>query len=134
VFLIDIDRFKTINASLGREKSDKLLQLIADRLSELVKEDESEVYRFGKDEFVVLMENMEESDLEYTASKLIEGLDTSIKEDPNFIHLDVSLSVGIATAKEPSQLPNLYEHAEFALIEAKQKETHHYHIYSNQES
>lgn len=134
MFLVDIDRFKTINASLGREKSDKLLQLIADRLSELVKDDESEVYRFGKDEFVVVMENVEESDLEYTASKLIEELDTSIKEDPNFIHLDASLSVGVATANESTQLPNLYEHAEFALMEAKQKETHHYHIYSNQES
>src|SRR5699024_8978923 len=76
MFTVDIDRFKTINASLGREKSDTLLQLIADRLSELVKDDESEVYRFGKDEFVVVMENVEESDLEYTASKLIEELDT----------------------------------------------------------
>src|SRR5699024_4204022 len=96
-------------------------QLIADRLSELVKDDESEVYRFGKDEFGVVMENVEESDLEYTASKLIEELDTSIKEDPNFIHLDASLSVGVATANESTQLPNLYEHAEFALMEAKQK-------------
>src|SRR5699024_8240554 len=111
MFLVDIDRFKTINASVGREKSDKLLQLIADGLSELVKEDEGVVYRFGKDEVVVVRENVVDSDIGYRASKIIVELNTSIKEEPNFIHLDASLSVGVATANESTQLPNLYEHA-----------------------
>lgn len=131
IYIIDIDKFKLINTSLGREKSDKLLKLIASVLTEFVKDEESEVYRLGKDEFVVVMDSMEESDVDYTASTLIERLDTAIKKEQSFAHLDMSISVGVTVAKETSQMDNLLEQAEIALIEAKQKEHHHYHIYSN---
>jgi predicted signal transduction protein with EAL and GGDEF domain len=55
VLLIDLDRFQEINGSLGHELGDRLLQAVAQRLRGLLT-DGQHLYRWGGDEFVLLME------------------------------------------------------------------------------
>nr|WP_307993233.1 EAL domain-containing protein [uncultured Niameybacter sp.] len=56
IFLLDIDRFKQINDTLGHEKGDKLLIEVAKRLKKIGEKEEIQSYRLGGDEFVVVAE------------------------------------------------------------------------------
>lgn len=134
LFLVDIDRFKSINVSLGRENSNKLLQAIAKSLNDFMKDREGEVYTFGSDTFVVVMKNTDERDAEYVAPALIGQLDSDVKERAIFKDLEIYISIGVALATDESQLVNVFEHAELALIKAKQNEHHEFHIYQKDDN
>jgi diguanylate cyclase (GGDEF)-like protein len=74
VLLLDLDRFKTVNDSLGHGIGDRLLEVVAGRIRDNVK-DGSVVARLGGDEFAVLVENVrgEDEALE-VAHRLLEAL------------------------------------------------------------
>ena len=74
VLLLDLDRFKTVNDSLGHGIGDRLLEVVAGRIRDNVKEG-SVVARLGGDEFAVLVENVggEDEALE-VAQRLLEAL------------------------------------------------------------
>lgn len=129
LFYIDIDKFKSINAFLGYELSDELLRTIAQVLQSFIEEEVGEVYRFGGDEFVMVMQDMTESDVEYFSTALLEKIDEAIKSDEQFKEAKISISVGVSLASEQEDVIDLYNQADSALLEAKTKGHNHFHIY-----
>jgi diguanylate cyclase (GGDEF)-like protein/PAS domain S-box-containing protein len=94
VLLLNLDRFKTINDSLGYTAGDRLLQSVAQRLSSCVRESDT-VARFGGDEFAVLLTQIPRAqDAANVASAIKSALDQAFLFEEQEIF--VSSSIGIS--------------------------------------
>lgn len=118
MLFIDLDRFKSINDSLGHQVGDLLLQAVAGRIrSSLAKDDVAA--RFGGDEFVVLLAgNRTEKDIEQWVEALTRHL--SSPYELNGTELNSSPSIGIAICPRDGQtVDDLTRYADAAMYSAK---------------
>ena len=117
VLHIDLDRFKQINDTYGHDAGDMVLSDAAKRLEQTVGEN-TLVARVGGDEFVVLTDETEASQLEELAEKLIKRLCEPVDYNGNECHFGAS--VGICIAKGDLSDPRKFLiNADIALYEAK---------------
>ncbi|RCW62738.1 sensor domain-containing protein [Saliterribacillus persicus] len=117
LFFLDLDRFKAINDSLGHETGDLLLKKIAQRLEALL-DNNAEVYRYGGDEFIILLNNANEKEAEVLAKKIL--VDFSISYDLNGVDVVVTPSVGISMYPHNGvDKKNLIRKADNAMYHAK---------------
>lgn len=94
VLLLDIDRFKVINDTLGHGAGDILLKQIAGRLANGVRNYDT-VARFGGDEFVILVNDVNDAnDIITVAKNILELFNSSVKISEN--ELFVAASIGIS--------------------------------------
>jgi diguanylate cyclase (GGDEF)-like protein/PAS domain S-box-containing protein len=118
VLFIDLDRFKTINDSLGHQTGDALLKLVAERLRTPIREVDA-VSRFGGDEFVVLLNGVADS---AEALQIAQRLRASLRAPylVDKLELNVSCSIGIAMFPEDAaDMDELMRHADTAMYQAK---------------
>ncbi|MGE0788576.1 MAG: EAL domain-containing protein [Sandaracinaceae bacterium] len=114
---IDLDRFKTINDTLGHEAGDVLLQEVARRLRQCVREHDT-VARLGGDEFAVLLTELErETDIATVAERLLEAMRAPI--DVLGRQVVVTVSVGALSPDEGSTLDDLLRSADQSMYQAK---------------
>ena len=120
VLVLDLDRFKLINDSLGHRAGDELLNVIAKRLRGVVRDIDT-VARIGGDEFVlVLSPSPERPDARQIGLRAIEVLKEPVKISG--VDLHVSASVGIAFhPSDGTSAENLIAHADAAMYSAKQR-------------
>jgi diguanylate cyclase (GGDEF)-like protein/PAS domain S-box-containing protein len=131
VMMIDLDNFKTLNDSLGHDVGDRLLVNVASRLESCIREGDT-VSRIGGDEFVVIIENLDqtilvESQAEAVAKKFIRHLNEPYflqhglsTEPQNLIEYHCSCSVGIALFSEQiTTVEELIKQADTAMYAAK---------------
>jgi diguanylate cyclase (GGDEF)-like protein len=115
---VDIDRFKYVNDTFGHGAGDRLLQAIATRLTEVVR-DHDTVGRLGGDEFVVLLESAtHNSPPEIVAERIIEAVRRPITLADGDRPVVCSVSVGIAIGARASA-DELLRDADLALYTAK---------------
>jgi diguanylate cyclase (GGDEF)-like protein/PAS domain S-box-containing protein len=116
---IDLDRFKTINDTLGHAVGDKLLRQVARRLVAGVRASDS-VSRLGGDEFVVMLADIDRppQSAGVVARKLLDLLSTSLEVDGH--DLMVTPSIGIAVfPQDGDTLDTLLKNADMAMYAAK---------------
>ncbi|MGD9722723.1 MAG: sensor domain-containing diguanylate cyclase [Pirellulales bacterium] len=118
LFFIDLDGFKQINDRWGHAAGDKVLQVIAERLSENVRPTDL-VVRYGGDEFLVLIDKVSRRrDLERLARRIARALSRPITFDNRQVIL--SASIGIAENKgDDRSIDALIAEADRAMYEAK---------------
>jgi len=118
LMFLDLDRFKTINDTLGHDVGDQLLRQFAERLRLLVRPEDT-VARFGGDEFVVLVEHVID---EQEAAQIAERLEGSMNEPFQLDEqqLAVTASVGIVIGKGDDQPAALLRNADSAMYRAKE--------------
>jgi len=129
VFFIDLDRFKTINDSLGHEAGDRLLKEMSRRFKRTLRVDDV-VGRLGGDEFVILSEEMEKlSQIEIVAHKIL----TSTMK-PMFLQGEecrVTASIGISIYPgDGTDEKTLIKNADIAMYYAKEEGKNNYQFYS----
>jgi diguanylate cyclase (GGDEF)-like protein/PAS domain S-box-containing protein len=118
VLFVDLDRFKTVNDSLGHDVGDRLLIDLARRL-EMVMRPTDTVARFGGDEFTILCEDLPDGhEAAALATRVREALAVPVELEGH--HLYVTASVGIAQTSDPTRPPHeLVEEADAAMYDAK---------------
>ncbi len=118
LLLLDLDRFKEINDTLGHHHGDLLLQMVGPRLSSVLREEDT-VARLGGDEFVVLLPDAGDvAAAEAVADRLLAVLSESFVVDE--VDLDVGCSIGIAvTPEHGADFESLLQHADVAMYAAK---------------
>ncbi len=118
VVFIDLDGFKMVNDVIGHAGGDLLLRQVARNLEDNLRKTDT-VARFGADEFLVLLNNIEEPvHIEYVAEKLIRLFDRPLKV--NGQEFFVTASAGIAVSPvDGADGDSLIKNADIALHEAK---------------
>ncbi len=122
LLLLDLDRFKEINDTLGHHHGDMLLRLVGPRLESVLGPDDH-VARLGGDEFVVLLHDVASADeARSVAERLLVALDDPFPVDG--LDLDVGGSLGIAVSPEHGEdFETLLQHADVAMYSAKANQT-----------
>lgn len=126
---IDLDRFKTINDSLGHSSGDELLKTIGQRLLGCLRKDDV-VSRIGGDEFVILINEVQRPEQLYKVlNKLIDSINVPVKVKG--LELHTSLSIGISLYPNDGQdAETLLKHADIAMYRAKGMGRNTYLYYS----
>jgi diguanylate cyclase (GGDEF)-like protein/PAS domain S-box-containing protein len=130
---IDLDRFKTINDSLGHHVGDELLKGVAARLTACVRASDT-VARLGGDEFAVILENLRDDDDEgaqQVAEKMIQAMAAPmmIEKQP----LTTSCSIGISLfPADGRDSATLMKNADVAMYYAKEKGRNNYQFFSSE--
>ncbi len=117
VLLIDLDRFKEINDTLGHHVGDELLRQIGPRLAAALRPGDLLV-RLGGDEFAVVLDGVDATQAEQTAERLLVQLTEPFELDGVLVR--VGASVGIAVCPLDADEPNgLLQRADVAMYVAK---------------
>ena len=117
IIFMDLDRFKTINDTLGHAAGDQLLQEVGVRLKEHFGST-CTVARLGGDEFGMITQVSDRAELECFANSVVEVLDlrTTVNSQP--VWVNVSVGAALATPPRPT-LEELLSRADVALYQAK---------------
>ncbi len=133
IMFLDLDRFKTINDTLGHATGDKLLKAVARKLKSSVREGDT-VARLGGDEFVILVEDVATiTDIVRIAEKIINCMRKPF--DVGDRELFTSTSIGISIYPQDGTTPNdLLKNADTAMYHAKEHGKSNFRFYSSQMS
>ncbi|WP_229425553.1 EAL domain-containing protein [Massilia sp. Se16.2.3] len=129
VMFIDLDRFKTINDSLGHATGDFLLKEVAGRLCRAVRASDT-VARLGGDEFVVLIPGVHGiEECSQVGDKIIEALAAPIRFEGRSLH--ISPSIGICVYPDDGgDVDILMRHADAAMYHAKAAGRNNYQFFT----
>ncbi|MHB1500409.1 MAG: EAL domain-containing protein [Candidatus Dormibacteria bacterium] len=118
VMFVDIDRFKTVNDSMGHAVGDAVLRTVAARLASVLRPADT-VARVGGDEFVILAEDLESPDSAMAmAQRLVAAVELPMPVDDR--EVVVTASIGVINNQDPDlSAERLVRDADIAMYQAK---------------
>ena len=130
ILFIDLDRFKTVNDSLGHDVGDRLLQAVAKRMSGCLREADT-ISRLGGDEFVVLLPETGAQGAAHVVQNILERA-----VGPYDIHgnqLSISSSIGISLyPHDGTDVETLIKNADTAMYHAKENGAATYQFFTRE--
>ncbi|WP_051906953.1 PAS domain S-box protein [Methylomarinum vadi] len=127
LFFIDLDRFKNINDSLGHVFGDQLLQMVAERLYNVVRDTDT-VCRLGGDEFLLLL-SADSSIAARVARKLLAVVCEPYSIAEHSLQITCSIGIGIFP-KDGITFEELLKNADIAMYKAKDSGRNSFHFFS----
>ena len=118
LILIDIDDFKSINDNYGHIVGDKILIASSNIFKNSIR-NQDKVYRYGGDEFVIVLNRSTENMTKITAKRILDKIFHSIFKI-NDSNIKITVSIGITGHKKGDGIENLIERADEALYKTKQ--------------
>jgi len=129
LLFIDVDRFKTINDSLGHHIGDEVLQEIAKRLTHCVRREDI-VARLGGDEFVVLMEDCgDPKAVIFTCERIITALSSAVPAGGMDLHPGCSIGISMYP-QDGEDHATLLKSADMAMYSAKEQGRNDYRFFT----
>jgi diguanylate cyclase (GGDEF)-like protein len=117
LMLIDLDKFKEVNDTMGHSAGDKVLASISERLIDSVGTG-AEVFRYGGDEFIVWLKGADCAASEILAKQIVKDFRQPLLIENN--QFEVGASVGVVCyPKHGKTIENLFKHADIAMYHAK---------------
>lgn len=131
IMLLDLDRFKTINDTLGHDVGDQLLKQTAERLKAALRKNDT-VCRQGGDEFSILLKGLNRpEDVSIIASKILHSLNKPYII--NETEVITTPSIGIAIyPNDGVTIATLLQKADFAMYAVKEHGRNHFRLYSEE--
>ena len=129
VVFLDIDHFKFVNDSLGHNTGDKLLQRVAERLTETVRDGDT-VARLGGDEFILILNDQTGQEVIYRAmQRIITRIAEPISVDGQELMVTCSAGVSLYPQDGPD-VETLLKNADTAMYRAKEKGRNNFQFYT----
>jgi len=128
VLLIDMDRFKNINETLGFDCGDHMLQAVGERLLTSTRDGDT-VARLGDDEFAVILEDVKlQEDVSKIVEKILHSLSKAYYIDDH--ELFITTSIGVSLYPNDADHPQLLvQNADVAIHHAKESGSNKYRYY-----
>ncbi|MFC5464971.1 EAL domain-containing protein [Lederbergia graminis] len=130
LLLIDLDRFKMINDTLGHHIGDNLLVLSAKRLKDTLPSS-NEIYRLGGDEFTIIIPNTNPNNCIITAEKILEEFSKPFVIDE--YEISITPSIGISTyPNNGTNADELMKNADAAMYLAKANGKNNFQFFNSE--
>jgi diguanylate cyclase (GGDEF)-like protein len=117
LLFMDLDHFKAVNDTLGHAFGDKLLQVSARRIEEVIGK-RAMLARLGGDEFAILLTGNRINDAGKVAAKVVRAMEQSISLDDHDVVVGVTIGIAIAPT-DGDDVESLMRNADLALYAAK---------------
>ncbi len=117
LLILDLDRFKEINDTLGHQYGDRVLQQAARRMRDALRESDT-IARLGGDEFAVLLPRTNVEQATHIAEKLLATVDAPFYVDGQALHVGVSIGIALFPQHGDDEVM-LLQRADVAMYVAK---------------
>ncbi|PSJ44739.1 diguanylate phosphodiesterase [Zobellella endophytica] len=128
LLFLDLDRFKTINDSLGHKIGDQLLNQVAERLRRICRAEDT-ISRFGGDEFILVLPLTDAAGAAHFAQRLLPAMAEPYAIQQHDIRLSVSLGIALHP-HDGRHFHELYHHADIAMYQAKEAGRNGYRFFT----
>lgn len=131
LLIVNLDRFKKFNESLGKPMADGMIAIISGWLKGL-RNEMCEVFRYNGDEFVFSFHYERQEEVERLAANILKLLKRPIVVEQQDYYVTASIGIAISSAGHNPKLDTMLHHADQALLHVKNHGRNHYSFYQKE--
>lgn len=127
LLVMDLDNFKSVNAVVGYKKGDTMLKGISHTIKTAASENET--FHLGGDRFAIVMHKASLDEAKRLAQYVIDKVEERVHKEHRLKSLPLTASIGIAEAKETITPKELFNDANIALQQSKEKGKNQFEVF-----